>query len=75
MAKYDYRCDECDDVFEITRKMTDESDVHCPTCSAIAVRSIRYAPKVKFIGEGFYVNDSKDVDGSIFDAGQDHDLI
>lgn len=74
MAKYDYKCVECDILFEVQRKMSDDSAINCDTCGNLATRSINYAPPVKFVGEGFFTNDSKHVQGSIFDAGQSHEL-
>jgi len=33
MAKYDYRCDKCNKVFEVERSMTEEvSYATCPDC-------------------------------------------
>ena len=74
MAKYDYKCEICKTVFEITRKMTVSDPVFCEECNTLAERAITYAPSVKFVGDGWYTNDSKHVDGSIFDAGQSHEL-
>jgi putative FmdB family regulatory protein len=32
MPLYEYRCDECDETFEVLRRITEKDDVRCPRC-------------------------------------------
>ncbi|MBW2277950.1 MAG: zinc ribbon domain-containing protein [Deltaproteobacteria bacterium] len=32
MPLYEYRCDECDETFEVLRRITEKDDVRCPSC-------------------------------------------
>ena len=36
MAFYDYRCDKCDGVFEVSHGMTETPDIKCPKCGTKA---------------------------------------
>lgn len=58
MPAYDYRCPECDSVFEVKRRFSDTAEVHCPRCGASAKRV--FTPVgVHFKGSGFYNTDYK----------------
>ena len=56
MPCYDYKCKICDNVFTITKSMTDDSIPHCPGCSAKEVErvwgSINLGGKTKGGGAG-----------------------
>ena len=32
MPLYEYRCDECDETFEVLRRITEKDDARCPSC-------------------------------------------
>lgn len=56
MPTYDYKCAECEDVFEVTRASTDTSAVTCPRCGSAAKRV--FTPVgVVFKGSGFHSTD------------------
>ena len=56
MPAYDYRCTECESTFEVTRAITDVSDVMCPACGTAAKRV--FSPVgVVFKGTGFHTTD------------------
>lgn len=59
MAKYDYRCRECETYYEIERSIHDpESDLACPVCTSTLTRV--YGPVgVVLKGDGFYRTDSQ----------------
>lgn len=58
MPTYDYKCEECDKVFEEFHGMTEEPEVICPICGGSTRRMIGGGLGVIFKGSGFYVNDS-----------------
>lgn len=58
MARYDYRCTSCGNVFEVEHGMTEHPDVTCPTCSAPAEK-VFSASGIKFEGSGFYNTDMR----------------
>ena len=51
MARYDYRCTACGEVFEVEHAMTERPEVSCPKCGAKA--------GIKFAGSGFYNTDQR----------------
>lgn len=56
MPAYDYRCLSCDAVFELTRSLSDASEVRCPTCDGQTKRL--FTPVgVVFKGSGFHNTD------------------
>ncbi len=44
MPAYTYECETCQDVFDVRRSMTDDSQVVCTTCAGSRVRQVYYAP-------------------------------
>lgn len=58
MARYDYRCSACSEVFEVEHGMTEHPDVTCPTCGA-AAEKVFSASGIKFEGSGFYNTDMR----------------
>ncbi len=56
MPRYDYRCSNCDLVFEVKQSFSSEPVSTCPDCKSKAQRIIHSVPVV-FKGSGFYVND------------------
>jgi len=61
MTFVDFNCKKCDAVFE--KKYDFLKDIQkeepCPTCGETCERHYGRAPAIKFIGPGFYVNDSR----------------
>jgi putative FmdB family regulatory protein len=56
MPIYEYRCNRCDEVFEIFHKIDEDCKVTCPKCLRPAKRLIS-ATNFVLKGSGFYVND------------------
>ena len=59
MPNYDYRCKECDHLFEIFQKMSDPKLEDCPqdNCSGKVKRLLGTGSGVIFKGSGFYQTD------------------
>ncbi|MDO8848304.1 MAG: zinc ribbon domain-containing protein [Coriobacteriia bacterium] len=56
MPAYDYRCLSCASVFELTRSLSDASEVVCPSCGGQTKRV--FTPVgVVFKGSGFHNTD------------------
>lgn len=58
MARYDYRCTACDNVFEVEHGMREHPDVTCPKCGAPAVKVLT-ASGIVLKGSGFYNTDER----------------
>lgn len=56
MPAYDFRCIACAHVFELTRGLTDTSDVSCPECGG-ATKRVFTPVGVVFKGSGFHNTD------------------
>jgi putative FmdB family regulatory protein len=61
MPAYDYRCTVCDEVFEVTRSISDEDAVPCPSCAA-ETRRLFSPVGVLFKGSGFHNTDYRKKD-------------
>lgn len=59
MPTYDYKCTECNHVFEYFQSMNDDPLSVCPECGGGVKRMIGGGSGLIFKGSGFYVNDSK----------------
>lgn len=57
MPRYDYKCKECDKVFEVTHGVNDNVE-KCKFCGG-EVRRVFHPVGIVFKGSGFYVTDSK----------------
>jgi len=59
MPNYDYRCEDCDHVFEVFQKMSDPKLETCPedTCGGKVKRLLGSGSGVIFKGSGFYQTD------------------
>ena len=54
MPTYEYRCNQCEHTFEITRSYKEEeSAITCPKCELNCTR-VYSVPGVQFRGTGFY---------------------
>ena len=56
MARYDYKCTSCGNVFEVEHPMSETPEVVCPSCGAPATKTFS-ASGIKFDGSGFYNTD------------------
>ena len=58
MARYDYKCSSCGNVFEVEHPMSETPEVVCPSCGAPASKTFS-ASGIKFDGSGFYNTDQR----------------
>lgn len=58
MARYDYRCSACGNVFEVEHGMTEHPAVACPACGGMADK-VFSASGIKLEGSGFYNTDQR----------------
>ncbi|RMG92201.1 MAG: hypothetical protein D6706_17235 [Chloroflexi bacterium] len=58
MPIYTYRCNDCEDVFEMRQRMTDDPITECPACGG-HVRRVVNSVGIVFKGSGFYVTDNR----------------
>lgn len=58
MPLYEYACDKCADVFEITQKFSDPPLSACPKCAS-PVRKLVSRTSFQLKGGGWYVSDYK----------------
>lgn len=56
MPIYEYRCEDCDQVFERLQRLGDEPLDVCRHCGGAAHRIIS-SPAIQFLGSGWYVTD------------------
>ena len=63
MARYDYRCMHCGNVFEVTHGMTEHPEVLCPVCGG-GCEKLFNAAGIEFKGSGFYKTDQRGSTGS-----------
>ena len=56
MPIYEYRCDDCEQVFEAIQRIGDEPLDACRHCGG-AARRIVSSPAIQFLGSGWYVTD------------------
>ncbi len=58
MARYDYKCSACGEVFEVEHPMSETPDVRCPKCGSECSR-VFGASGIVFKGSGFYNTDQR----------------
>ena len=68
MPTYEYKCSECEEVFEFFQRMTDEPKKTCPVCAGELNRLISGGMGVIFKGSGFYTTDYKNSSHKKVDA-------
>ena len=56
MPLYEYKCDNCGEVFEVMQKFSDEPLTAHPKCGG-PVHRLLSAPALQFKGSGWYVTD------------------
>jgi putative FmdB family regulatory protein len=75
---YDYKCTNCELLYEVREGFDAPSRQACPSCGAVAKR-VLHAPPVVFKGSGFYITDSRKgsqatlAEKSRWDTSQDRD--
>jgi len=58
MALYEYRCQECNGIFEVLKKMIDMTPEECPLCRQTNTIKLMSAPGLfNLKGKGFFCND------------------
>lgn len=62
MPRYDYKCEDCEDVFETTHGV-DENVAGCPRCGG-RVRRLFHPVGIIFKGSGFYKTDYGSASGN-----------
>jgi putative FmdB family regulatory protein len=63
MPLYEYRCRQCERLFDRLERVSDLRDGTCPDCGGAATRLLG-APALQFKGSGWYVNDYGKGNGS-----------
>lgn len=58
MARYDYRCSGCGNVFEVEHPMSEHPEISCPRCGNHCDRVFEPSG-IAFKGTGFYNTDQK----------------
>jgi len=59
MPTYEYKCTECEELFEYFQKITDPPFKECPVCGGEIKRLISGGAGIIFKGSGFYSTDNK----------------
>jgi putative FmdB family regulatory protein len=68
MPRYDYKCDDCSDVFETTHGVEDAVE-ECPRCGG-KVRRLFHPVGIIFKGSGFYKTDYRSSSSSSGNGGE-----
>ena len=63
MPLYEYRCRQCERLFDRLERASEPKDGTCPDCGGAAARLLG-APALQFKGSGWYVNDYGKGNGS-----------
>lgn len=63
MPLYEYRCRQCEKLFDRLERASDPRDGTCPDCGGAATRLLG-TPALQFKGSGWYVNDYGKGNGS-----------
>lgn len=58
MPTFDFKCLQCDHIFEFSRAFGNKTKPTCPECKAKKTEKLMSPPMVVFKGEGFYKTDS-----------------
>ncbi len=59
MPTYEYKCENCNEVFEEFQSITDQPIEKCPKCGGKVQRLISAGSGLIFKGSGFYLTDYK----------------
>jgi putative FmdB family regulatory protein len=58
MARYDYQCQNCKQIFEIVKSIHDTSIPECMHCGNKKTKKCLSLPAISFRGSGFYRTDN-----------------
>ncbi|MEW6558433.1 MAG: FmdB family zinc ribbon protein, partial [Elusimicrobiota bacterium] len=59
MPIFEYRCNECNEAFEVLKLSSKDNHTTCASCGSERVHRIISSVGIIFKGSGFYVTDSK----------------
>ncbi len=59
MPIYDYKCTDCENIFEIEHSILEDARTECESCQGTLQRLISKNVGIAFKGSGFYITDSK----------------
>ncbi len=59
MPIYEYQCGDCNHVFDVLQKMSDDPLTYCPECGKPELRKLLSAPNFRLKGGGWYETDFK----------------
>ena len=60
MPIYEYQCNDCEHVFDVLQKMSEDPLTYCPECGKPELRKLLSAPNFRLKGGGWYETDFKD---------------
>ncbi|MBT8423211.1 MAG: zinc ribbon domain-containing protein [Gammaproteobacteria bacterium] len=60
MPIYEYQCNDCNHVFDVLQKISDDPLTYCPECGEQELRKLLSAPNFRLKGGGWYETDFKD---------------
>jgi len=69
MPKYDFRCLECKQVFEVARGMNDRTPAVCPACGSVSKTRVYSTLPIHYCAEGFTRNRTPNVPSNRRQAG------
>jgi len=73
MPTYEYKCNDCGEIFEFFQKITDEPLKNCPVCNGELKRLISGGSGIIFKGSGFYTTDYKNASCNNFSSSKKAD--
>jgi len=59
MPIYEYQCNDCEHVFDVLQKMSEDPLTYCPECGKPELRKLLSAPNFRLKGGGWYETDFK----------------
>jgi len=60
MPTFDYKCNNCDHIFEKFKRLSEDLDLEkCPKCKSETKRMVSCGTGIIFKGTGFYATDYK----------------
>lgn len=74
MPIYEFQCDDCEQIFEQMRRITDDTMPGCPACESAHVRKLISLSAFHLKGTGWYVTDygGKKNGATAVDGGEDN---
>jgi len=68
MATYEYKCNKCEEIFEVFQKMSEEPLKECSVCGGELIKLISGGVGIIFKGSGFYTTDYKNSSNNKVDS-------